>query len=282
MARPKKEGLQYFPLDVDMDQDDKVALIEAKHGLTGFSIIVKLFMKIYKNGYFYEWTAKEQLLFSSRINMELSTIEEVIEDCISWGVFNRDLLERYEILTSKGIQERYAEATARRKEVVYIDEYLLVKPEQHIGNSRIRIRLMNLDKEIVSEDLNPKNGDKTPMPEQPKKEKPAPNVFDLLINNRIIKPENINEVMRDDIDDVMETFGFEDPLEMIQEAIKDSARGNGRTWKFVYNKLNDWRKKGYKNPREIGSTAGQGSSIDAIEQFAKKHGQQIGGGGHGV
>ena len=28
MARPQKNGLDYFPLDVDMDQDDKIALIE--------------------------------------------------------------------------------------------------------------------------------------------------------------------------------------------------------------------------------------------------------------
>ena len=43
MARPQKEGLDYFPFDVDMDQDDKVALIEAKHGITGFGVVVKLF-----------------------------------------------------------------------------------------------------------------------------------------------------------------------------------------------------------------------------------------------
>jgi len=37
MARPQKNGLDYFPLDVDMDQDDKIALIEAQHGVVGFA-----------------------------------------------------------------------------------------------------------------------------------------------------------------------------------------------------------------------------------------------------
>lgn len=32
MARPTKTGLEYFPLDVDMDQDDKLFFIEAKYG----------------------------------------------------------------------------------------------------------------------------------------------------------------------------------------------------------------------------------------------------------
>jgi len=33
MARPTKTGLDYFPLDVDMDNDDKIALIEANMDL---------------------------------------------------------------------------------------------------------------------------------------------------------------------------------------------------------------------------------------------------------
>ena len=42
MARPIKSGLDYFPLDVDIDQDDKVAIIEAEHGMLGFGIVIKL------------------------------------------------------------------------------------------------------------------------------------------------------------------------------------------------------------------------------------------------
>ena len=45
MARPVKEGLEYFPLDCDIDQDDKVALIEAQHGIKGFGVVIKLLMK---------------------------------------------------------------------------------------------------------------------------------------------------------------------------------------------------------------------------------------------
>ena len=63
MARPKKDGLEYFPLDTDMDQDDKVRLIEAEHGILGFGILVKLFMN-HKEGYYYEWGEMQQLLFA--------------------------------------------------------------------------------------------------------------------------------------------------------------------------------------------------------------------------
>lgn len=126
MARPKKEGLDYFPLDVDMDQDDKIALIEAKHGLLGFGIVIKLFMKIYKNGYFYDWTEKEQLLFSSRVSVNINSVTEVVNDCIKWGLFNEEMFEKHEVLTSRGIQERFLLATSRRTARLIDEEYRLV------------------------------------------------------------------------------------------------------------------------------------------------------------
>ena len=61
-----KSGLEYFPLDVVLD--DKFELIEAEFGLTGFAVIVKLFQKIYGGqGYYCEWTNEVALLFAKRI-----------------------------------------------------------------------------------------------------------------------------------------------------------------------------------------------------------------------
>ncbi|WP_368644678.1 Lin1244/Lin1753 domain-containing protein [Alkalibacterium putridalgicola] len=44
MARPLQTGLTYFPLDVSIDQDDKIALIESDFGLEGFAVTIKLMM----------------------------------------------------------------------------------------------------------------------------------------------------------------------------------------------------------------------------------------------
>jgi hypothetical protein len=128
MARPPKEGLIYFPLDVDMADDDKVILIQAQHGVTGFGILIRLLMELYKNGYYYAWTEREQLIFSNRINVDLKTIREVVNDALKWGFFHQKLYDQYRILTSRGIQKRYLEGTSRRKEVHLIREYLLLEP----------------------------------------------------------------------------------------------------------------------------------------------------------
>lgn len=133
MARPIKDGLIYFSLDVDMADDDKVILIVAQHGIAGFGILIRLLMELYKNGYYYPWTEREQLIFSSRINAEINTVRGVVNDALKWGFFHQKLYEKYEILTSRGTQMRYLEGTAKRKEVTLIKEYLLIDPPKR-GN----------------------------------------------------------------------------------------------------------------------------------------------------
>lgn len=55
MARPLKEGLDYFPIDVDMAADEKVEFIEAKYGPAGFATIIHLLSAIYRQGYYIKW-----------------------------------------------------------------------------------------------------------------------------------------------------------------------------------------------------------------------------------
>lgn len=129
MARPIKTGLDYFPLDVDID--DKIELIEAKHGLTGFAIVIKLWQRIYKNGYYIEWEHDKELLFARRLNVGVNELNEVVNSCLHWNLFDYGLHEKYKILTSSGIQKRYITACAqsKRKAIAFIEPFNLLTPE---------------------------------------------------------------------------------------------------------------------------------------------------------
>lgn len=124
MSRPIKQGLDYFPMDIDTD--DKVELIEAKHGIAGFGVLVKLFQKIYKEGYYIKWSDETQLLFSKRINVDINSINVIINDCFQYNIFNKKLYDQHHILTSSGIQKRYFNATNRRKELFLCKKYIIV------------------------------------------------------------------------------------------------------------------------------------------------------------
>jgi len=126
VARPIKEGVEYFPLDIDMDSDDKIYMIEAEHGLEGFAILIKLLMEIYRNGYYYQWDERTQLVFSGKRKIELKKVLSVVESAVKCGFFSDVLFEKYGILTSHGIQNRYVLAKKRHKKIIMFRQYCLL------------------------------------------------------------------------------------------------------------------------------------------------------------
>ncbi|WP_437830541.1 conserved phage C-terminal domain-containing protein [Niallia taxi] len=157
MARPTKEGLEYFPLDTDIDQDEKIIVVVAKFGMRGFGVIVRLMMEVYRNGYFYHWTEKEQYVFSMKIVETAEFVNEVVQECLKWGFFDLELYENYGILTSKGFQKRFLLAVNRRKGVIIKTEYNLTDE-------------VNVDNNPVNDDINEEIEDINPTKEKKVKE----------------------------------------------------------------------------------------------------------------
>lgn len=144
MARPNKEGLDYFELDCHMDE--KVRLIQAEFGLKGLAVIVLLFQRIYgEQGYYMAWDEDRSLLFMSDNGIsscDINLINEIVSACIRRNIFSQELYQKYHILTSSGIQKRYFNAVARRDSVTVIKEYLLVsvgKNTVNVDNNSINV-----------------------------------------------------------------------------------------------------------------------------------------------
>ena len=126
MARPQKAGLEYFPLDVDIDSDERVEYVIAKHGFQAFGILIKLLMEIYRQGYYITWTERQRYVFSKRVNVDSMYTETVVSAYINEGIFEKKLFDEYGILTSHGVQARYLQASGRRVEVEFIEEFCLL------------------------------------------------------------------------------------------------------------------------------------------------------------
>lgn len=130
MARPPKEGLDYFPFDCNLD--DKVELLEAEHGLIGFAILIKLWQRIYSQGYFIEWTEEQSMLFARRINTDLKLVNDVVDTCLRRKLFDKGLYDQHHILTSAGIQRRFlfVIGNTRRKNLGISFSYNLVSSDE--------------------------------------------------------------------------------------------------------------------------------------------------------
>ena len=122
-----KEGLDYFYLVCN--PGEKLNLIEAEFGITGFAVIVKLLQKIYgEKGYYCNWNDDVALLFADRVCrlQGVSVVSEIVKCAVRRKFFDEEMLKRYGILTSASIQEYYFEAAKRRTSVEVHEEYLLL------------------------------------------------------------------------------------------------------------------------------------------------------------
>jgi hypothetical protein len=123
MARPRKIGLEYFPLDVLLDE--KVEYIETLYEAEGFYLWIKLLQRIYATGYYIEWSKYQAAAMKKQTGISLEKIDEILKSCLEVGLFDQELYDRYSIITSRGIQKRFCMATAKRKEIEIVPEYVL-------------------------------------------------------------------------------------------------------------------------------------------------------------
>ena len=145
MARPTKDGLDYFPLDCQMD--DKFDFIEAKHGIVGFGVLIKLLQKIYFEGYHSLWNEKTSILFARKSGVDLDTLQQVIKDSLEDEIFDKKLYEKYGVLTSRGIQKRYIEAAKRRKSIKCIQQIALIDFNEYENSINVDINPQSKVKE---------------------------------------------------------------------------------------------------------------------------------------
>ena len=131
MARPVKQGLDYYPRDIDADLDDKLSMIIGEYAYRGELLFDKLCGWIYKHeGYYVVWEEATQLKFLRRYDycgFSVSFINEVVPKFIKWGLFDKAVFDAFNILTSRRIQKTWLDATTKRKDRKYLPDIWLLE-----------------------------------------------------------------------------------------------------------------------------------------------------------
>lgn len=125
MARPTKLGLEYFSLDVDIFEDEKVIPVSSAFGPKGECIIIRVLCAIYRNGYFAECSEAFKFKIAKQANLPESLVSEVIAGLVKWGFFDKAVFDSFGVLTSTGIQKRWKDATRKRVLKSELDYWIL-------------------------------------------------------------------------------------------------------------------------------------------------------------
>lgn len=111
------KGIPYFPTPANFFDEEIMELLEAKFGILSSYIVMRLLCKIYKEGYYISWGKEQSLIFVRKVGggIKEEVMEKIIELLLEKEFFNKDIYEKYGVLTSEQIQKVWLEATVRRK-----------------------------------------------------------------------------------------------------------------------------------------------------------------------
>ena len=110
MARPKKKGLDYFPVDTNILQNKKVRRLKRRAGHVAVVLYLQILCDCYANSYFVKWNDDYRLELSEQIEIQEDEIEKMVRLMVDLNLFDRAMFENNDVLTSVNIQNRYIAA----------------------------------------------------------------------------------------------------------------------------------------------------------------------------
>lgn len=243
MARPTAKGVEYFPLNVNFINDLKVRKLLLSCGAQSIAVLIYLLSTIYKDeGYFVEIHEDEIDLIALDVNVTPEFVLEVINKACEVRLFDVNLYENFNILTSKGIQERYLKITERRKNSVVITQFNLI----NVYNNSV-----NVNNNSINVDNNPVNVYKSTQSKvkesKEKKSKVKSLSNDSVKNVYLTQTEKrdcmnkkiyelylngigqISPTIKERLDDLVELYG----MEHVIVAINTTIESGGSSIKYV-------------------------------------------------
>lgn len=266
MARPLKDGIDYFSKDTDFYEDDKIKVLRADFGAKGMYLLDYLLCEIYgKSGYYMGWDDRKCSLVSdgARCDFTPGFVKEFVNACLSEGFFNKELATACGILTSAGIQRRYIRGVGGRDAIYLIEEYMLLDKtsEKDYPKGTLKkctFKSLSLDKNGVSMQRNSINLENNPQkkrkeskgkekkeeaPDEPELSPAAAALFSFYQKNMAVplSPMTMEKLLAwmNDVD-----------VSLIEYAIEQAVGQNKRTWAYVEAILNNHANAGRKTRAE--------------------------------
>ncbi|WP_404650420.1 Lin1244/Lin1753 domain-containing protein [Lacticaseibacillus paracasei] len=249
MARPVKEGLDYFPFDVDFATNEKTEAITGEFGPKGVLIFIYLLAAIYRKGYYLEWTelAKNQLV--NRVSGATGELVGlVVKRLTEYGTFNKDLFLSDNVLTSQRIQETFTDATKRRKSQkptlywINADNNSTSDGVNDDINTQSKVKESKVNKTKRQQTTAPVKAAERPA-EEPSSSSSILDICNFWEGNGFgqLSPFT-RESLVDWVDD-MRKAGSPEPEKLILNALRTAVESNVRNYKYVNGILKNWESK---------------------------------------
>jgi DnaD/phage-associated family protein len=260
VARPLKEGMDYFPHDTDASNDEKIEALRALYGNDGYAFYFILLERIYRTVNAELDVSKPAVLAAliNKVGVNAEKFHQILETAFDLECFDRDRYQKSQALTSRGIKKRASEVHEMRerwrkrkdKQVENSEEIEEDNPEE-TPESKVKE-----SKENKKDDQKEEKAD--PVPELVKK-------FEGEFG-RLLSPMELAKI---------EDWAKNDhhPQVLILEALKRATLRGILNFKYIDSILADWKKNNVKTIQE--AEAREQQFYERVVKNKNKHGPGV-------
>lgn len=153
MARKNKIGLDYFPFEVSFFSDLKIRRLIRKSSSDAVAVYSYLLCLIYERGYYLEYNTDLNFIIHEGTGVEESKIEAILVVCTEVELFDKQLFHEHNIITSKGIQERFEYVNKICKRKAIVSEYNLIPSEEIPQRKEKERKVKEINLEFIEPDF---------------------------------------------------------------------------------------------------------------------------------
>ena len=117
MARPQKDGMDYFPHDSDAVNDEKLEALRVLYGNDGYAFYFILLERIYRTAKFEldVSDAETTQILCRKVAVSEEKFNRILETALKRKCFDREAYEQRGVLTSSGIKKRASVVLGNRE-----------------------------------------------------------------------------------------------------------------------------------------------------------------------
>lgn len=262
MARPIKEGLDYFPLDVDFFRDRKIRSIKVRYGMDGIALYLYILCLVYEDKGYY---TKIDVDFYEQVEDDLGISENSARQIMNYfcerSLLDGTLFTTVKILTSVKIQKTFQAAKrSAKRSIKVIPDYWLLKTDETLGFIKFaQMEVFSANNGSFSE-KNPCKSEKNPLKKSKEKkskvneikEKEAFGVCSCENLKKVLsKLEDSGIFVSSNISEAVQSWLTDTDIDIVFYAIEQADRRAKRSWQYIEAILNNLKKSGIKTMAQV-------------------------------
>ncbi|RJX27167.1 MAG: DUF4373 domain-containing protein [Dethiobacter sp.] len=266
MARPIKEGMDYFPHDTDAANDEKIEALRALYGNDGYAFYFILLERIYRTSSFELdiCDAETMQILANKVAVTPELFDKMLQTALKVGCFDRQAYGKKNVLTSNGIKKRAEYVKAKRKKMR--DKYHTDKtgvsgaetgeetgaetPQSKVKESKEKESKENKSNRVFADQV------AVALPPVAIQKNKKSKTSDVNANNKKINYRDYVRMTADEYQQLLQKYGTKQTEAMLD--ILDNYKGSrGRTYKDDCRAIESWVVRRYHEDQRRGVYHGE-------------------------